>query len=94
MVRKIFISSTEQRSGKSLVTLGLINAFQGMIPSVGYMKPLGQRQVAGKGVDEDALLVKSIFKLEDDLHDINPASMADAQEDRDALFEKVFNTTA
>jgi len=92
MVRKIFISSTEQRSGKSLVTLGLINAFQGMIPSVGYMKPIGQRKDAGKGVDEDASLVKAIFDLQDDLHDINPATMVDAQEDRDALFEKVFNS--
>ncbi len=92
MAIKIFISSTEQRSGKSLVTIGLINAFRGSIPSVGYMKPIGRRRDTGKGVDEDAALVKAIFKLEDDLHDINPASMADAQQDRDALFEKVFNS--
>jgi phosphate acetyltransferase len=91
MERKIFISSTEQRSGKSLITVGLINAFQGIIPNVGYMKPIGQRYESGGGVDEDAALIKAIFNLEDDLHDINPSSINDAQDNRDVLFEKVFN---
>ncbi len=63
-----------------------------MIPSVGYMKPIGQRKDAGKVADEDASLAKAIFKLVDDIHDINPASMTDAQKDRDVLFEKIFNS--
>ncbi len=92
MAQKVFITSTEQRSGKSLLTIGLINALQGIVPKVGYMKPIGQRYKEGSLVDEDAKLVKEIFKLEDDLGDISPLSIKDAQVDKDAFFEKVFAT--
>lgn len=92
MEKKIFIASTEQHSGKSLIGIGLINALQGIIPRVGYMKPIGQRYKPGSSVDDDALLIKSIFCLSDDPSDINPASMQNAQEDRDKLFEKIFDS--
>ena len=91
MEKKIFIASTEQRSGKSLITIGLINALQGIVPSVGYMKPIGQRYRSMRHVDEDAVLTKEIFGLTDALTDINPTSMADADEDKDELFEKIFD---
>ena len=90
MDRRIFITSTEPRSGKSLVTIGLMNALQGIIPKVGYMKPIGQRYIGESNIDADALLVRDIFGLEDKLEDINPASIKDAQEDKDKLFERVF----
>ena len=61
MEKKIFIASTEQKSGKSLITIGLINAFLGHIPRVGYMKPVGQRKRGEP--DEDALLIRKIFDL-------------------------------
>lgn len=92
MEKKIFIASTEKRSGKSLITIGLIHALQGIVPKVGYIKPIGQRYKPGHNVDEDAVLIKDIFKLTDELHDINPASWDEAQEDKDALFEKIFNS--
>ena len=63
MEKKIFIASTEQRSGKSLVTIGLISALQGIVPNVGYMKPIGQRFLNGSTIDEDAVIVKKIFKF-------------------------------
>ncbi|MEW5815331.1 MAG: phosphate acetyltransferase [Spirochaetota bacterium] len=91
MEKKIFIASTEQQSGKSMITIGFIKALQGIVPNVGYMKPIGQRfQSMGK-IDEDAALVKGIFKLPDDLSSINPVTMEDAQKDKDALFEKIFD---
>jgi len=91
MERKIFITSTERRSGKSLVTIGLMHALQGIIPKVGYMRPIGQRYVGDSKFDEDALLVRDIFGLSDELADINPTSMQDAQEDKDKLFERIFD---
>jgi phosphate acetyltransferase len=94
MEKKIFITSTEPRSGKSLVTIGLMHALQGIIPKVGYMKPIGQRYVGDSTVDADALLVRDIFGLNDDLKDINPTSIQDAQEDKDKLFERVFDACA
>jgi phosphate acetyltransferase len=94
MEKKIFITSTEPRSGKSLVTIGLMHALQGIIPKVGYMKPIGQRYVGDSTIDQDALLVRDIFGLNDELSDINPASIHDAQEDKDKLFERVFEACA
>ncbi len=90
--KKIFITSTEQRSGKSLVTIGLINALQAMIPTVGYMKPIGQIYRDDSSIDKDAFLVKSIFNLGDEDADINPASMNDALQDREQLFERIFDS--
>jgi phosphate acetyltransferase len=94
MEKKIFITSTEPQSGKSLVTIGLMHALQGIIPKVGYMKPIGQRYVGDSTIDQDALLVRDIFGLNDELEDINPASIQDAQEDKDKLFERVFQACA
>jgi phosphate acetyltransferase len=92
MEKKIFIASTEQRSGKSLVTIGLISALQGIVPNVGYMKPIGQRFMNESNIDEDAVIVKKIFKLKDELNDLNPGTMDNAQNDRDLLFEKIFDS--
>lgn len=89
MEKKIFIASTERRSGKSLITIGLMNALQGIVPNVGYMKPIGQKE--GDNADPDALLVREIFGLAESLEDINPASMGDAQTDKDKLFERIFD---
>jgi phosphate acetyltransferase len=94
MEKKIFITSTEPRSGKSLVTIGLMHALQGIVPKVGYMKPIGQRYLGDSTIDQDALLVRDIFGLDDELTDINPASIQDAQEDKDKLFERVFEACA
>jgi phosphate acetyltransferase len=91
MSNKIFMASTERGSGKSVVTLGLIHALHGFVPRVGYMKPIGQRYLDHDTVDADARLVREIFKLEDSLSDINPASMQAAQEDKDRLFERIFD---
>ena len=88
MVKRIFIASTEQKSGKSLITIGLINAFLGHIPRVGYMKPVGQRR-RGEA-DDDSLLIRKIFDLKESPGDINPVSMLDVQEDKDKIFDRIY----
>ncbi len=90
MKKKVFIAATEPRSGKSMLTIGLIRALQGIIPHVGYFKPIGQRYDQNGTIDIDAHLVNDIFELPDELSDINPASMTDVQEDKDAFFESIF----
>jgi phosphate acetyltransferase len=92
MGSKIFIASTEKGSGKSLVTIGLMSAMQGIIPRVGYMKPIGQRYESSQNVEADAMLVKDIFDLPDDPMDICPMPLVKAQEDKDALFESIFES--
>jgi len=89
MESKVFIASTERRSGKSLITLGLMYALQGIVPKVGYLKPIGQRDATG--ADPDAGLIRAVFGLSDELDTLNPATMSDAQTDRDRLFERVFS---
>ena len=91
MAKKIFIASTERRSGKSLIIIGLIHALQDIVPRVGYMKPIGQRYLADGRFDEDAALIKSIFNLPESPGDINPVSMAEAHQDKDSLFRKIFD---
>jgi phosphate acetyltransferase len=92
MIKKIFISSTEKQSGKSLVTIGLISALQGIVPKIGYMKPIGQRFRKGSMIDEDALMIKDIFQLKEDPAVLNPITLNDAQTDEDVMFEKIFDS--
>lgn len=89
MEKRIFVVSTETRSGKSLVTLGLMRALQGIVPNIGYIKPVGQRDAGG--ADADARLIKEVFGLAEGLDLLNPASVGDAQANRDQLFERVFD---
>ena len=91
MERKIFIAATEQRSGKSLLTIGLLRALQGFVPHVGYMKPIGQRYSDGGDIDLDARLIRDIFDLSNKLSDINPATMKDAQGEKDVFFDAIFS---
>ncbi len=97
MATKIFVASTEKSSGKSLVTIGLMSALQGIVPRVGYMKPIVQRSEPFGGVESDtvasdAALVKDIFELPDDVKDISPKTLEEAQDDKDALFESIFES--
>jgi len=71
--------------------LGLINAIQGIVPSVGYMKPIGQRYRRKGEVDEDAVLIKAVYWLEDDIKDINPVRMSNVQAESESLFDSIFD---
>ena len=74
------------------MTIGLMSAMQGIVPRVGYMKPIGQRYESSRGIESDARLVKEIFDLPDDLKDICPMPLVEAQQDKDALFERIFES--
>ena len=90
MEHRIYVAATEQSSGKSFITVGLINALRGIVPHVGYMKPIGQRFNPGETIDSDAALIKGIFALDDDPADINPVSMEEAIRNTDTVFETIF----
>ncbi|NBV84081.1 hypothetical protein EBR57_08180, partial [bacterium] len=55
-MKKVFVAATRQNDGKTMVSLGLFNAFQKRFKDVAYMKPVGQqyRVVDGKKIDKDA----------------------------------------
>ena len=66
-MRPIYVSATKQDTGKTTLTLGLVQAFLDLGHDVGYMKPVGQRYVEfqGQNVDEDAVLARQVFGMTD-----------------------------
>ena len=74
---KVYIGATRQNQGKTVTSLGLLNAFLKRLHSVGYIKPVGQQVsiVDGEEVDKDAILMKSVYKLKENLKDMSPIAV-------------------
>jgi len=66
-MKPIYVSATKQDTGKTTLTLGIVQAFMDLGYNVGYMKPVGQRYVEfqGRNVDEDAVLARQVFDMTD-----------------------------
>ena len=94
MAKNIYLASTGPKSGKSIICLGLINAFRGMITNVGYFKPIGQKYRANEIHDKESIMIKKIYGIEDDLKHINPVSIKELNHyiinnDQETFFHKV-----
>src|SRR6056297_2581627 len=74
MAKNIFIAATGKDVGKSTISFGMISYMLNNGYKVGFMKPLGQRWKNSKWgkVEEDVILIKEIFGLEEDPNDMNP----------------------
>ena len=74
---RVFIAATRQNDGKTTTSLGLIAALQKHFPRVGYIKPVGQRfvEVAEQKIDEDTVLMDSVFRLNCPLVDMSPIAV-------------------
>ena len=79
MNKKIFIAATRQNDGKTVISLGLFKLLKEHFRNVGFMKPVGQKYifVDKLKVDEDAVLIKKVFGLEDNLEYMNPVAVAE-----------------
>jgi dethiobiotin synthase len=73
----IFVAATGQNAGKTTTSLGLLHFFQKHGVRVGFIKPVGQRfrLVDDRRVDEDSVLMKSIFGLEESLQAMSPVAV-------------------
>ena len=73
----VYIAGTSQHSGKTLASLGLVAALLERGLTVGYMKPVGQRtvEVDGAMVDEDVILIRTVYDLHTDPVDSNPVTI-------------------
>ena len=94
MAKNIYLASTGPKSGKSIICLGLINTFRGMVTNVGYFKPIGQKYRANEIHDKESIMIKEIYDIEDELKHINPVSTTElnhyiTNNDQDAFFHKV-----
>jgi hypothetical protein len=74
---RVFIAATRQNDGKTTTSLGLIAALQPYFPRVGYIKPVGQRfvEVAEQKIDEDTVLMDSVYRLNCPLVDMSPIAV-------------------
>lgn len=68
MVKSIYVVSTEELAGKSLVVISLALKAKSIGKKVGYFKPIGigsSLTAQGDVVDEDVEMMKQILKLEE-----------------------------
>ncbi len=74
---RVFIAATRQNDGKTTTSLGLIAALQKFYPRIGYIKPVGQRfvEIAEQKIDEDTVLMDSVYKLDCPLVDMSPIAV-------------------
>ncbi len=74
---RVFIAATRQNDGKTTTSLGLLAALQKIYPRIGYIKPVGQRfvEVAEHKIDEDTVLMDSVYKLDCPLVDMSPIAV-------------------
>ncbi|MBA4148396.1 MAG: AAA family ATPase [Verrucomicrobia bacterium] len=74
---RVFIAATRQNDGKTTTSLGLMAALQKFYPRIGYIKPVGQRfvEVAEHKIDEDTVLMDSVYKLDCPLVDMSPIAV-------------------
>ncbi len=73
-MRQVYLAATGMNRGKTTFALGLVAALLDRHLSTGFMKPVGQRYavVDGMPADEDAILVRSVFGLTDELAVMSP----------------------
>jgi len=64
MSNNLYITSTEARSGKSLISLGVMEMLLGKIDRVGFFRPIINMDTGLKNPDNDINLISSRFKLE------------------------------
>lgn len=76
-MKPIYISATIQDSGKTCVSLGIMQSLlkQGLNP--GYMKPVGQHYLRykNKNIDEDAVLFHQVFNMTDAPYNMSPIAI-------------------
>ena len=74
MTKTLLVTSTEEGTGKTAVSvaLGLLAQERGL--DVGYMKPKGTRlrSRVGKTLDEDPMLARELLDLDAEMHELEP----------------------
>jgi BioD-like phosphotransacetylase family protein len=95
----LLVTSTDDGTGKTAITVALAKRLQNGGASVGYMKPKGTRleSAVGKTRDEDPMLARELLGLDAQMHTMEPVVYSPTfvheairgREDADALRERV-----
>ncbi len=77
VTKRVFVAATRMNDGKTTTCLGLYGALQALFPRVGFIKPVGQRfvDVQGKKIDEDSVLLDSIFQVRVPIESMSPVAI-------------------
>lgn len=75
--KRIFVAATRQNDGKTTTSMGLFSAFHTLTSKIGFIKPVGQRfvEVEGQKIDEDSVLLASIFQTALPLQAMSPVAI-------------------
>ena len=70
----LLVTSTEEATGKTAISLAMAKLATAAGHSVGYMKPKGTRlqSATGKTRDEDPMLARELLDLDDEMHELEP----------------------
>ena len=76
-MKPLYISATLRDSGKTSVSLGLMQVLQENNVDPGYCKPVGQHYVhyKNKNIDEDGVLIHQVFNLTDEPYYLSPIAI-------------------
>ncbi len=76
-MKQVFVAATRQNTGKTVVSLGLLRAFERRGQKIGYMKPVGQsyRIVDNEKIDKDVVLMNAVVGLNDSMSDMSPIAI-------------------
>jgi phosphate acetyltransferase len=77
MCKKIFIGATGQHCGKTTISLSLMHLASKRYKRVGFIKPIGPKCIAYKGLtmDMDAAMIAGVYDLDADAHLMSPMTL-------------------
>lgn len=78
MSKNIYIASISPNTGKSVICLGLMAAFRGIVERVGYFKPIGTKYKKNQSNDKEVIMIQDTFNIETNIKDLNPLSIKEA----------------
>lgn len=78
MSKSLFLTSTDARSGKSAIALGLMEMLKRKIAHVGFFRPIVNARHDHGEEDYDIQLMSGYYHLDDEYHDMFGCTMAEA----------------
>ncbi|HVY60578.1 MAG TPA: AAA family ATPase, partial [Planctomycetota bacterium] len=75
--KRLYVTATRRDDGKTAIVLGLMRALRKRTPRIGFIKPLGKRDVEqrGFGLDEDSLLIEKVCGIHASVKDMSPVTI-------------------
>ena len=79
MANNLYVTTAEERSGKSAIILGVMQVILKEISRIAFFRPIINDQVFGR-VDHDLNLVLKYFKLDIDYADTHAYTLSQARQ--------------